>query len=254
MNKPAHFPANPEFFAFGADVAPIFDDMAQRSLPLYSHAYTQITAILRAIGLGEGDAVWDMGVSTGAGLLACRAAATSPYVAYHGVDVSGPMLDVAREKCPWADLIEFDFMGGVLPDAVKKTRPKVIIWGWTLQFLPEDVRQEMLKASHEALAPDGVLFVMEKWRTTCEWDAGWEEQPEACFPQVFQDQYINWRRDNGYSLAEITAKNRALASAMKVNSRYERVMSLIEAGFSRQRIYGLFQLFNFGGLVAQKHG
>jgi tRNA (cmo5U34)-methyltransferase len=246
-----HIPKNPLHFSFDEEVTQVFDDMALRSLPGYEYVFTQVSALIRQMNLGEGDEVWDLGVSTGRGLMAARAACDSPYVAFHGADVSEPMLAKCAQKCPWAELHHFDLNGRIVPPEMRRSRNvKVVILAWTLQFLEPDVRQDILTDVYSCLAPGSFLFIMEKWRDTC----AAVEPAENAVTSTLQTNYINWRRDNGYSLSEIVAKNRALANAMKVSSREETIAMLVKAGYSKSDIFGLFQLYNFGGLVAQKRG
>lgn len=247
-----HIPKNPNYFSFDEEVTAVFDNMAVRSLPGYEYVMATLTGIVARMGLGDGDSVWDMGVSTGRALIAARSGVVSPYVEYHGVDISEPMLRRCKEKCPWATLHHADLSDGSLPPAMLDRRGvKVVVFAWTLQFLPQHVREVLLKEVYRVLEPGGFLFVMEKWQHTC----NSPNPPEGTgIPQTLQERYIDWRRDNGYGLDEIRAKNKALSNAMVVDSRADRIRTLVNAGFGSDDIFGLFQLYNFGGLVAQKRG
>ena len=243
-----HIPKDPNKFVFDEEVAPIFDNMAARSLPLYGYAYEVIREVCRSMDFKPGDSVWDFGVSTGRGLIAAREGVNEPLVEYHGVDISQPMIDVASRKCPWALFTKRDFLepGGFPSELI--TSCKVAIWGWTLQFLEDpSLRIELLRQSYENLQPGGVLFLMEKWSHT-----GTGVENSGPLPGILQTAYLRWRRDNAYSAHEIMSKSGALKNSMWPWSRQDALNALEQAGFDPKRTFGLYQMFNFGGVAAFK--
>ncbi|WP_161906075.1 methyltransferase domain-containing protein [Paracoccus sp. MKU1] len=242
-----HIPKNPDRFVFDEEVAPIFDNMARRSLPLYEHVYDMVREVCRDVAVYPGDQVWDFGVSTGRGLRAVRAGFDEPLVDYWGCDISQPMLDIASERCPWARFRRVDFEGDGLPVADMRN-VRVALWAWTLQFLPDyELRVRLLSETYDRMAPGGVLFLMEKWQ-----HAGVQPVATSPVPPALQRAYMHFRRDNGYMADEIVAKSTALKGAMWPWSRAEAVNALVLAGFEVENITGLYQMFNFGGLVAVK--
>lgn len=242
-----HIPKDPTKFVFDEEVAPIFDNMAARSLPLYDHAYSIITDVCGSMAFKPGESVWDFGASTGRGLQAARDGIKEPLVEFVGVDISQPMIDVASKKCPWALFQKHDFESeNPFPSEIANC--KVMIWAWTLQFLQDPkLRIELLKQSYANLQPGGVLFLMEKWSHT-----GVNVTPTAALPSVFQTSYLRWRRDNAYTAHEIMSKSEALKNAMWPWSRQDGINALAEAGFETSKVFGLYQMFNFGGLAAFK--
>lgn len=236
-----HIPANPNRFSFDAEVAAIFDNMAARSLPGYQHVYDRITEIVKRMDIAPYSQVWDFGVSTGAGLMSVRRGAKSAFLDYNGADISQPMLDQTAKKCPWAVLHHHDFEEG-LPPAVEKGNVAVAIFGWTLQFLESvELRHRLLRETYEALKPGGILFVLEKWAPRA--------QPMG---SVLDEAYYDWRRDNGYTLAEIKAKSTALTNAMWPWSREALGEALLRAGFRADAVTDLYRLYTFGGVAAIK--
>lgn len=233
-----HFPADPNKFVFDASVAAIFDDMAERSIPGYGAYFDRITRILAQRRLPEWSQVWDMGVSTGAGLDAVHRAVFHPFVEFYGVDISVPMLTKASERAPYATMLEHDLEKG-LPDQLEKGNVSVIMWSWTLQFLQHyGMRRDLLRQSAQALHPEGFIFIGEKFRN-----------PDPVIQQVNEDAYYTWRMANGYSGAEIKAKSKALANAMYPWLARE-LYDFAEA--NNLIITPLFQQFNFGGFVLRR--
>ena len=243
-----HIPKDPDKFVFDEEVAPIFDNMSVRSLPGYDHCYALMTSIMRDMEFKPNDQVWDFGVSTGKGLISCRDGIDEPLVDYWGCDVSEPMLKIARAKCPWGRFQSWDFETTPAMPFTDIRQMKVAIWGWTLQFLKNSqLRQLLLKKSYDLLEPGGVLFLMEKWSDTCGID-----EAVTGFPATMQREYLKFRRGNGYTAQEIVAKSSALKHSMWPWSRAEAFQALYRSGFEQNKVFGLYQMYNFGGLIAFK--
>lgn len=239
--RPVHFPDGPGGFAFDGEVAAVFDDMARRSLPGYAHLYgARLPRLVAAVpDPPRWCQVWDMGASTGRGLLAVRRGMPHPYVHYAGVDRSAPMRERCQRAFPWAEVLDHDLTGG-LPPAMTDgpARSAVVLWCWTLQFLPDRrLRADLLRRSADRLVPGGVMVVAEKWTLPR------GEQEEA------QDAYIAWRRDRGYTAAEIEAKTAALAGVMDPWSPAELEDVLAGCPGSTTLLY---KLFNFGAVAFRK--
>lgn len=234
-----HFPRKADRFEFDGEVAEIFDDMAARSLPAYHYVYNLISDWVARNDLPHYSQVWDFGTSTGKGLVAVQRGAKHPYIHYLGCDISEPMIGKASAKCAWAQISQHDLNAG-LPPQLEVGNVSVAMFGWTLQFL-EDVllRQRLLKDAFDALAPGGVLFVMEKFRD------------EGPFASIQQDAYISWRRDNGYSLEEIRAKTVALRGAM-YPWRVEDLLTTMSLVDGIESAVTLYRMFSFGGFAFVK--
>jgi len=228
-----HIPARADYFEFDASVADVFDNMAARSLPGYRHFWDMVTLVMSQRGLPHWTQVWDMGVSTGTGLDAVRRAVFHPYASFHGIDISEPMLEKAKQRCPYAELKVHDLLTG-LPE-IEKGKAGVFIWGWTLQFIKgKEHRAALLRQCAEALHDDGIIFVAEKFDLS--------HDPELA--TAMQDAYISWRVGNGYTLEEIAAKQKALAGSMDPWTHEELLTAAAAAGLKAKPIY---RQFSFGG-------
>lgn len=234
-----HYPTDPNHFEFDEGVAKVFDNMALRSLPGYERAYQVIGHMAARSNFPHFTQVWDMGTSTGKGLATIHAAmGLNPYIDYYGVDISAPMLERALAKCPFATMLNHDLTKG-LPAEVNVGEVGVIVFGWVLQFI-EDVgaRERILRAAYAALAKGGFIAVMEKYNI-----------PDPLLNGVMQDSYITMRRQNGYTLDEIKAKNKALSTAMWPSAPEWTANVLTDAGAD---VHILYRELNFGGLIAIK--
>ncbi len=227
-----------EKFEFNERVAEVFDDMLDRSVPFYKQVI-EMTAEILGGSLHPGDAVYDLGCSTGTTLLHLARMLESKGLRFSGVDNSKAMLDKALRKAEMfsmADRISFieqditraDFSGA-----------GGIILNYTLQFIKPSVRLAFLKKIYSGLRPGGVLILSEK--VVC---------PDNEFNAQFLDSYHQYKKRRGYSELEISNKREALENVLIPLSSRENMDMLDQAGFSRAETF--FQWFNFVSVVAGK--
>lgn len=234
-----HIPENPDKFEFDAEVAEVFDNMAERSLPNYLSSYRVIGHLAARMKLPKYSQVWDIGTSTGRGLSAIKdGVGLNPYLDYYGVDISEPMCKKAAENCPFATIVNHDLNLG-LPSQVKQGKVSVFVFGWVLQFIEDThMRRVLLQEAYKSLAAGGFIVVMEKYRL-----------PHEIMNGVMQDSYISMRVDNGYSLEEVEKKTAALRNSMWPSTPDFTTEILKECGADVQVLY---RELNFGGVVAFK--
>jgi len=235
-----HYPNNKERFEFDGDVAECFDDMAERSIPLYaeSHrlhaylAYEWIKAHKYDIKIA------DIGASTGGFFAALHRAAWTnyhdeiPHVKLHALDVSRPMLDKINEKLPCVGTYEQD----VCSMASMGEEYDMVNMSYVLQFLKGGKKNLALREIRSSMKSGGLLFLSQK-----------EDVPTRHAPQ-FQDHYIDFRLENDYTPEEVEAKTRALKGSMFPDSQHKLYGMLQEAGFNE--IQETSRWLQFSSLVA----
>jgi tRNA (cmo5U34)-methyltransferase len=225
-------------FEFNDRVAEVFDDMLDRSVPFYKQVIEMTSQILER-SLLTGDAVYDLGCSTGTMLLHLARTLESKNLRFVGVDNSKAMLDKALRKAEMfslddrivfiqQDITQADFSGA-----------GGVILNYTLQFIKPAVRSEFLKKIYNGLRTRGILILSEKVVTR---DKEMNEQ--------FQGSYYQYKKRRGYSELEIANKREALENVLIPFSIGENRDMLLKAGFSR--IETFFQWFNFISIVACK--
>lgn len=196
-----HFPANPEQFAFDAEVSSIFDSMALRSIPNYAEAH-RLHAALALPHLKPGAVLADVGASTGNFFKALSAYAGRPLLQLgletHAYDTSEHMMRELSSRFPSVTGHTCDI--ATAPDLPRPAN--VIVCLYVLQFLPSSARQRALDWLQRNLAPRGMLILGQKETSPWRYENAWVEE------------YHAFRRANGYTQAEIDAKTRALAGAM----------------------------------------
>jgi len=226
-----------EDFTFNDQVAEVFDDMVDRSVPLYS---TVIDAIAQLLDQKDQDnlTVYDLGCSTGTTLLELSRRLHHKSLQLIGIDNAPAMLARAKAKAAMfsrTDCISFqegDINCCPLPDA------DVILCNYTLQFTRPVVRQTLVQRLFQALPENGLLIVSEKVL------AG------SSFNRRFIDIYHDFKRQQGYSELEIAAKREALENVLVPFTVEENIALLQQAGFSEVEIF--CKWFNFASFVAIK--
>jgi len=227
-----------EKFEFNEQVADVFDDMLDRSVPFYKQVIEMTAQILEG-SLLTGDTVYDLGCSTGTTLMHLARMLESRNLKFIGVDNSKAMLDKAFRKAQMfsladrivfreQDIIRTNFSGA-----------GGVILNYTLQFINPEVRLEFLKDIYRGLRQGGVLILSEK--VICE-DNG--------FNGRFQESYHQYKKRRGYSELEIAKKREALENVLIPCSSRENKEMLFKAGFSR--VESFFQWFNFVSFVAAR--
>ncbi len=227
-----------EDFSFTEQVADVFDDMLNRSIPFYEQVI-QATADLLERKLEDDTIVYDLGCSTGATLLALSRRLEHKNVQYVGMDNATPMIEKARRKS--AQYRKDHLLSFRVADITSAPFPNAgaIICNYTMQFLRPIKRQEFLTKLSASLPEGGLLFLSEK--TIC---------PAKQLNRDFISIYHTFKRRQGYSELEIAAKREALENILIPFSIQENTLLLKEAGFRETEIF--FSWFNFTSWVAVK--
>lgn len=220
-------------FVFDADVARVFDDMIDRSVPLYRETELTVAATVASI-VPDGGTIVDLGCSTGTGTIAMALACVGRGVTVHGWDRSAEMIARAQDKAagvPGTHFAVRDVCDTALPPV------DVLTAIYTLQFTPPGRRPELLAELCRALRPGGALVWAEKMaapdpQTQAHWDA----------------MYDAYKLGRGYSREEIRAKRAALDGVLVPWTEPQWREALRAAGFVR--VSPLLRWLPFGSFVA----
>ncbi len=226
----------PGRFEFNDAVARVFDDMLERSVPLYRECLSTAVAWAARHAV-PGSRVYDLGCSTGS-LLALLAKAVPEGVRLIGVDSSAAMLEKAREKLARApaiwELEQADLAAGFRP-----AEASVVVMNYTLQFLPPKGRGPLLGRLHGGMREGGLLLVIEKIRA---------EHPEH--EETLTGLYHDHKRQRGYTELEIARKREALENVLIPLTAEGNRALIAGAGFRAVELF--FRWNNFTGFVALK--
>lgn len=225
-------------FRFGANVASVFDDMVNRSVPYYGEIQ-RMMAELAADHAREGTFVYDLGCSTGTTMIGMDTLVEKS-IKFIGVDDSQEMLNKCKAKF---DEIKFnrpyELRCADLGQGVKIENASVVVLCLTLQFVRPIYRERLLQDIVKGLNPGGVLILVEKILAE-----------ESNFNRDFINYYYNYKRRNQYSELEISQKREALENVLVPYKLSENITLLRDQGLGSCEVF--FKWYNFAALIAVK--
>ncbi|MCP9820363.1 carboxy-S-adenosyl-L-methionine synthase CmoA [Synechococcus sp. Cruz-9H2] len=228
-------------FEFTEAVAEVFDEMVERSVPLYPEQQSMVMELCSKF-YPKDSSIYDLGCSTGTTLahLATRLPPTAKLIGY---DSSAPMLDQARlklEQLGHSTRIELrtcDLNDD--PSSLDLENAGVALLCWTLQFVRPLNRDLLINQIYQSLRPGGVLIVTEKILTI-----------NSHMNRFFVDLYHDFKRRNQYSDTEIMRKREALENVLVPYRLDENYELFRRNGF--QHVETFFQWYNFAGFLCIK--
>lgn len=227
----------PRPFCFNEDVASVFDDMVQRSIPFYKDVSLYLLPWVKSF-YQEGTAIIDIGCSTGTCLHAIGNY-LSERATLIGIDNSEAMIEKAR--CKLNELEPRHDVKLICEDVldVHFESSSVAVMNYTLQFLPASKRLTLLRKIYDSLKPGGLLFYSEKLRSS---------HPVVQEMKTFI--YEKFKESQGYSKTEIERKKEALENVLVPNTEKEHEQLLEKAGFSHCE--SVMKWNNFFSMIAVK--
>jgi tRNA (cmo5U34)-methyltransferase len=225
-------------FKFGANVANVFDDMVNRSVPYYGEIQ-RMMAELAADHAKEGSDVYDLGCSTGTTMIGMDTL-VNPKVRFVGIDDSQEMLDKCKLKLSEIGFSrEYELRCADLSQGVKINNASVVVLCLTLQFVRPIYREQLLKNIYDGLNSGGALILVEKILAE-----------DSNFNRDFIKYYYNYKRRNNYSELEISQKREALENVLIPYKLSEDIAILRDRGFINCEVF--FKWYNFAGIIAVK--
>lgn len=227
----------PRPFSFNEDVASVFDDMVQRSIPLYTDVSLYLLPWVQSF-YQPLTAIVDIGCSTGTCLHAIGNYLDKKALLL-GIDNSAAMIEKASVKLGslhgkhdikllCEDVLNLHFEPA-----------SVVIMNYTLQFLPASKRLSLLRKIYDSLKPGGLLFYSEKLRSS-----------HPVVQEMKTLIYEDFKENQGYSKTEIARKKEALENVLVPNTEKEHEQLLKQAGFTHSE--SVMKWNNFVSMIAIK--
>lgn len=211
---------------FSFDTVVDFDKHISMSIPNYNLLQSSILSILQNFLTKEGTLI-DLGASTGA--LVRRVKEVFPDVCVRGFDKSENMVSQSE-----GHVESFDFLNqSILPPADVYTSI------FTLQFIPEGDRQNLLENIANSLPIGGALIIAEKV---------FSDDPRM--QDILTFAYYDQKRLQ-FSADNILRKQNDLRRIMHCVTESQFLRELQDAGFD---VFPFFRVFNFIGAVCIKRG
>lgn len=225
-------------FSFNHQVADVFPDMIERSVPGYANIIDGVGRLAAKFAVPN-TLIYDLGCSLGAVSLSIAKHNKQQNVQIVGVDNSSAMVERCQRhvdsynyespiSIKEADIVDF-----------KLDKASVIVMNFTLQFIKPKLRDALMEKLFEALVPGGILILSEKIKLG-----------NAVMDSAIIDLHHDFKRENGYSNLEISQKRTALENVMILDEYSSHEMRLQTIGFEAVSIW--YQQFNFVSFFAIK--
>ncbi|GAB6283608.1 MAG: carboxy-S-adenosyl-L-methionine synthase CmoA [Ignavibacterium sp.] len=225
-------------FKFGENVAAVFDDMLERSIPFYDEVQRMITEISFDFAK-EGSNLYDLGCSTGTTLMNLDKVLPEN-IKFIGLDDSQDMLNKCELNFKNANFKrQYELIQGDLNKGVLMENPSVVVMCLTLQFLRPLYREKLIMDIYRQLNHNGCLILVEKVLGE-----------DSLFNRLFIKYYYDLKRRNHYSDLEISQKREALENVLIPYKLNENLDLLANCGFKYREVF--FKWYNFTGIVAVK--
>ena len=230
-------------FNFGAETAEVFEDMLDRSIPLYREMQRMLGELVAEFAVTD-TYVYDLGCSNGITLetVARAIAGAGKQSRLVGVDYSKAMLEKAAQRfAGGAAGVRPELLHKDLNDGLTIENASVVLLNLTLQFVRPLFRDRLVRSIYEGLNENGCLIVVEKVLGN-----------DSLFNRLFIKLYYDMKRRNDYSDLEIAQKREALENVLIPYRIDENVELLRRNGFGSVDMF--YKWYNFAGLLAVKTG
>ena len=225
-------------WTFDEKVAEVFPDMVQRSVPGYSNIISMIGMLAERF-VQPNSIIYDLGCSLGAATLSIRRNVNNKNCRIIAVDNSQPMVERCKRHI---ESYKANTPVEVICDDIcniDMQNASMVVLNFTLQFLTPENRQQVLNKIYQALNPNGILILSEKFSFN-----------DSTVDELLFNMHHDFKRANGYSELEISQKRNMLENVMLTDTIETHKKRLSDAGF--KHIDTWFQCFNFGSIIAIK--
>ena len=221
-------------FEFDNEVADVFDDMIDRSVPFYKENLNLSINILKNY-INDNDNILDLGSSTGTFLI--NLAKLNPNLKLTGIDNSSAMIQKAQKKAKAfgvnIDFLEEDFL------EYEFGKNKIISANYTIQFIRPIKREKLITKIYNSLEDGGIFLMSEKLISE-----------DKKLNKILIDEYYKYKKEKGYSEYEIAKKREALENVLIPYTELENREMLSTSGFKHIEV--IFRWCNFATFLAFK--
>jgi tRNA (cmo5U34)-methyltransferase len=214
-----------------------FDNHIEHSIRGYTNLWNDVLKYSEYFVEDDTDVV-DVGCSTGKLLKAMIAQNTfAPNAHYVGIEIEEDFYSTYDE-----DVHAYDYLyyhrGDVRDFAFNNCSLVTSIF--TLQFIPEVQRLDIIRQIYDGLNPGGAFIFAEK--TISEYSK---------IQEIKTFTYYDYKREH-FTAEDILDKEKQLRHMMKLNTRNELISKCATAGFSFQKIDSFWQNYGFTAFIAIK--
>lgn len=219
---------------FNRENAGKFDEHVLRSIPWYQEGH-ELVLKFSEFFVKQDDVIYDLGCATGTLSRALADYHGDKNVTVIGLDESKDMIVEARKR-EGSEKVTF-IHENILTHAYKPSN--LIIAYYTVQFMAEAKRKEMLKKTFKHLNPGGAFVLFEKTRAET-----------AVIDNMFSTLLTEFKLEQGQSADEIVAKLLSLKGVLEPSYSEDIMKNLRGAGF--RYVERIFKCNSFEGFLAIK--
>ena len=222
---------------FDESIAREFDEHVRKSIPNYDEVHKQVCKLTDWFVRSDSDnRIYDLGCATGETLERLDERHSDTHIEYVGIDINEAMLSVARERLAdtRAQLINRDLSSGV-----RLTNATVVISLFTMSFLPEQDRCELIRHIYDELPKGGAFIFCEKTRSE-----------SSTFQDIWNEHYWDFKQDQGLTEEQIMGKAKTLRGQLRPLQLSEYKHTLRDIGFSDIDVW--YKWYPWSGVLARK--
>ena len=229
----------PSDFVFDEQVASVFEDMINRSVPGYSTIIFMIGLLAERYYQDESN-IYDLGCSLGGASCSILEHLKESSCKIIAIDNSQAMIERLEHR-----KAQFGERGNQIEgrhENVQDTEisnASVVILNFTLQFIPPADRKALIEKIYAGMNPGGILIISEKIIFT-----------DELLNKLLIDSYHQFKEGMGYSKLEISQKRTALENVLIPETLDEHKKRMRSSGFGTFEVW--FQCFNFASMVGIK--
>jgi tRNA (cmo5U34)-methyltransferase len=227
-----------EPFEFTEEVASVFPDMLKRSIPGYGASIQAIGSLARRYARAN-SRCYDLGCSLGAASLAMIRNIDVDNCRIVAVDNAPAMTIRCQEALtPEADQagIGLSVIEANIQD-VDIVNASMAVMNYTLQFIPEGERAQLISKIAKGMNVGGVLLLSEK-----------VVDDDPAIEKSLVDLHHEFKRRNAYSDLEISRKRAAIENVLVPETVGTHRQRLLDAGFQHVGVW--LRYFNFVSIIA----
>ena len=225
-------------FEFNNEVADVFPDMLNRSIPSYLRTIETIELLTKEF-IQPNTNCYDLGCSLGEASLSMQKGINVNGCQIYAIDKSESMTRKFKRNI---EVNNFTVPINIINDDILNIRIKnasIIVMNYTLQFLKEEDRQPMINKIFNGLNRGGLFLLSEKIKIQ-----------NNKVNNVLDQLHYAFKLKNKYSQLEISRKRDAIENILIRDDLYTHQKRLERAGFKDFGIW--MQHFNFASYIAIK--
>ena len=240
MIKDKNITKSMDKWEFNKNVSLVFDEMINRSVPL-EELMRDITSKIVINHIKENSlhhtSILDLGTSTGKAIK--DIVPLLPTTKFLGIESSTPMIKQFKNNFRYDENVKIAPLNLKEINELPLTNCGAIISCLTLQFIPIEYRQKIIKEVYNSLHKKGIFILIEK-----------ELGSNSTISNLYEQLYYSKKKENGYSEQEIRDKKLKLEGVLVPVTNEFNISLLKQAGFKGIDIY--WKYLNFTGYIAYK--